>query len=178
MAGSAPATSLGVTGCLSQTNGRAGLRPVVPERQAVAGALLGEEPLVKLAVLLDAQRALRQDAAVSWARRRRLVVGHGGRHLSGTDVTEEGSKHSCVPVQNPAGGKDARIVLYNGSCSVVGRHFSYIRTCRRWGQQSASWARRQRLLVVGHGGRHLSGTDVTQEGSKRRQVIEIHRLRI
>jgi hypothetical protein len=92
MAGSAPATSLGVTGCLSQTNGRAGLRPVVPERQAVAGALLGEEPLVKLAVLLDAQRALRQDAAVSWARRRRLVVGHGGRHLSGTDVTEEGSK--------------------------------------------------------------------------------------
>jgi hypothetical protein len=119
--------------CLPDERHRAGLRPVIPERQvAGAGALLGEEPLVELTVLIDAQRALRKDDAAGrgarWRRRRLLVVGHGRRHLSGTDATGEGSEHSCVPVWYPAGGKDARIVLYNGSCSVVGRHFSYIRT--------------------------------------------------
>jgi hypothetical protein len=101
---------------------RPGLRPVVAERQVGRGALLGEQPLVELAVLPDAQRALRHDdgavAPVRAPRRRRLVCHHAGtgRHLAlslpdETDVTVwSRSKRPCAPGSEctcAVGGKDA-----------------------------------------------------------------------
>uniref|UniRef100_A0A8R7TZ65 Uncharacterized protein n=1 Tax=Triticum urartu TaxID=4572 RepID=A0A8R7TZ65_TRIUA len=91
---------------------RARLRPVVPERRVGPRALLGEQPLVELAALLDPERALRHHGAERALRPRHLA---GARRHRSLCVT--GSSLRSQRETDRAGGRST--VVHRCSGSVV-----------------------------------------------------------